>query len=206
MYGPGSRGLFAPNSDFMSFSLLVLGVASFLFHGSLRHTMQFADEIGMLGLAWSMLQGTLTVRQSPARTRIITTCLVIFFPLFAIFYVWSGKVIYHSTAFFIMLVALILRTHHLLHWLKPEFPEAKRLRWRVMGSKALVTLLAGYALWQIDLEFCAPLRALREWVGLPWAWLFELHGWWHILTAMAASQFMDIFREMREELISEKDK
>ena len=205
MYGTGSRGAFAPKSDIMSVSLLVLGIASFLFHATLRQSLQFADELAMLGLAWSLLQGTLTVRQSPANARFITIILALIFPLFSAFYVWNGKIIYHATAFAIMIFLIILRGHYLFHWLKPEFPEAKRYVWRARGRKALFTLLIGYIVWNIDLEFCAELRKLRELVGLPWAWLLELHGWWHILTAISASQFMDIVRELQEELNSEKE-
>jgi dihydroceramidase len=189
----------------MSLSLLVLGIASFLFHASLRQTLQFADELAMLGLAWSLLQGTLMVRRSPANARFINISLATVFPLFSAFYVWTGKVIYHATAFAVILVLLTIRGHYLFHWLKPEFPEAKRYKWRAEGRKALLTLLFGYILWNIDLEYCAELRNLRTWVGLPWAWLFELHGWWHVLTAISASQFMDVVRELQEELSSEKE-
>jgi len=206
MYGPGSQGLLAPTSDFMSISILVLGIASFLFHASLRHALQFADELAMLGLAWSLLQGTLMVRQSPIRARYITIALAIIFPLFSAFYVWTGKIIYHATAFAAMIFGIVLRGHHLFHWLKPEFPEAKRFTWRARGRKALLMLLIAYGLWNIDLEYCAELRNLRERVGLPWAWLLELHGWWHVMTAISASQFMDIVRELERHEEPNNDK
>lgn len=205
MYGHGSHSLFAPNSDFMSISLLVLGVASFLFHASLRQTLQFADGLSMLGLAWSLLQATLTARQSPARTRFITIGLAVIFPLFSAFYVWSGKIIYHTIAFAIMTVLIALRGHYLFHWMKPGFPEAKRRTWSARTWQSVFACLFGFVLWNIDLEYCAELRSFRERAGLPWAWLFELHGWWHVLTAISASRFMDVVREMRDELSGKKE-
>jgi dihydroceramidase len=48
------------------------------------------------------------------------------------------------------------------------------------------------------------LRAFRQRIGVPWAFLFEFHGWWHILTAVGASQFMNVLREVREEVDREK--
>lgn len=206
MYGPGNLGLFTPRVDFMSISLLVLGISSFLFHASLRQTLQFADELSMLGLAWSLLQGTLTVRNSPTNSDYINICLAIVFPLFSIFYVWTGKIIYHATAFAAIIFLIVLRCHYLFHWLKPPFPKAKRARWRSRGRNALITLLVGYLLWNIDLEYCAELRKLRQQIGIPWSWLLELHGWWHVLTAISASQFMDIVRELKEEVSDEKTK
>jgi dihydroceramidase len=204
MYGPGSLGLLRPKADFMSLSLLILGISSFLFHASLRQSLQFADELSMLGLAWSLLQGTLTVRNSPTNLMYINICLATVFPLFSVFYVWTGKIIYHATAFGIIIFLIVLRGHHLFHWLKPPFPSAKRVMWRSRGRNALVALLVGYLLWNIDLEYCAELRRLRQQIGMPWSWCLELHGWWHVLTAISASNFMDIIRELKEEVSNEK--
>jgi dihydroceramidase len=92
MYGPGKRRLLRPRTDFMSVSLLVLGISSFLFHASLRQALQFADELSMLGMAWSLLQGIATVRTSYGNSKYIKICLETVFPLFSAFYVWTGKI------------------------------------------------------------------------------------------------------------------
>jgi len=204
MYGSSSRGLLKPRVDFMSISLLVLGISSFLFHASLRQALQFADEISMLGLAWSLLQGIATVRTSSANKKYIEACLATVFPLFSVFYVWTGKIIYHVSGFASVIVLIVIRGHYLFHWLEPPLPIAKRAGWRSRGRNALIMLLVGYLLWNIDLEYCAELRKLRQRIGMPWASFLELHGWWHILTAISASQFMDIVRELRREAAEEK--
>ncbi|GAW10908.1 hypothetical protein ANO14919_002440 [Xylariales sp. No.14919] len=205
MYGPRSRGLFAPKPDSMSISLLVLGIASFLFHASLLQTLQFGDEIAMLGLVWSILQGLLTVRRSSAYDQLINISLATIFPLFAIFYVWTGKIIYHVIGFSFAVAIIIARCVYLFYWRKPGFPETKVAEWRMRGWIALVLMGVAYVLWHIDLELCAELRQLRDRVGLPWAWLLELHGWWHILTAMSAARLMDIVREVQMHLKTEKE-
>lgn len=208
MYGPGSRGLLRPKLDSMSISLFVLGIGSFLFHASLRQTLQFADELAMLGLAWSLLQGSLDVHGTSVYDRLVKAALAVMFPLFSVFYVWTGKIIYHASAFAILVALITLRAYYVFHWRVPGFPEEKCREWRVRARKALVLLLVGYALWNVDLECCAELRRLRAQMGLPWAWLFEMHGWWHTLTAMSASEAMDIVREVQQELdiVKEKEK
>ena len=199
------RGFLGPKPDFMSLSLLVLGISSFLFHATLRQTLQFADELAMLGLAWSLLQGVLIVRRSSAYDYFVIISLAIVFPLFAAFYVWTGEIIYHVTAFALVLVLITGRCHYLFYWRVPGFREHKVKGWRVRGRKALFILLAAYAIWNIDLEYCTELRRLREQIGLPWAFLFELHGWWHVLTAISADLLMEIVREVQEELKNEKN-
>ncbi|KAJ3530048.1 hypothetical protein NM208_g9495 [Fusarium decemcellulare] len=204
MYGPGSHGLFAPKWDFMSISLLLLGIGSFLFHASLRQTFEFVDELSMLLLAWSMLQTTLTLRQTPSMTRLISVILAVFTISFSAFYIHSQKIIYQVIAFWTGLIAIGLRMRYLLHWLKPGFSEAKRHDWTVRTWTATFTSLFGYFIWNLDLEFCAELRDLRQQIGLPWAWLLEFHGWWHILTAIGAAQFAGVVREVRDEVNREK--
>ncbi|KAF2970175.1 hypothetical protein GQX73_g3412 [Xylaria multiplex] len=199
MYGPGSCGLFAPRFDFMSISLLVLGIASFLFHASLRQNLQFGDELAMLGIVWSILQGLLTVRRSSAYDRFINTSLAVVFPLFAVFYLWTGKIIYHVIGFAFAIAVIIIRGVYLFYWRRPGFPEIKVAEWRVRGLIALVLMGVAYILWHIDLEFCAELRELRGHLGLPWAWLLEMHGWWHILTAMSAARIMDIAEHFHDD-------
>ncbi|EGX89935.1 alkaline ceramidase family protein [Cordyceps militaris CM01] len=206
MYGPGSRGLWRPNLDFMSVTLFILGIGSFLFHASLRQTLEFVDELSMMGLIWSMLQATLTVRQTPAAARLISAGLAVFFVSFTVFYLRSPLIIYQVVAFLSGVGVLILRVLYLFHWMQPAFPEAKRRAWRNTSIVSLLICVAGYAIWNVDLEYCQMLRDIRQQVGLPWAWLFEFHGWWHVLTAIGAAKFITVAREVREEVRREQKK
>ncbi|CAK7223932.1 hypothetical protein SEUCBS140593_005402 [Sporothrix eucalyptigena] len=205
MYGRGSRGLFAPKVDFMAVSLLLLGIGSFVFHASLRQTMQFADELAMLGLTWSLLLGSLNLQsQSSTRDRLIKGGLAVVFPLFAAFYLWTGNILYHTIAFGTVLGLVVLRGYYVFYRRVPAFPEHKLASWRPRGRLAFLYLIVAFALWNIDLELCPPLRMMRAAIGLPWAWLLELHGWWHVLTAMSADMAMALVREVREELANSK--
>jgi len=206
MYGPrsGSRGLFAPKWDFMSVSLMVLGFGSFLFHATLRQTLEFVDELSMMLLSWSMLRSLLILRQSPTNIRYISIVLAVFFISFSVFYVMFSKIIYQVIAFWVSLILIGVRVRYLFNWAKPGFSEENVRNWSVRVWTATFTCLFGYLIWNIDLEFCHELRNLRERIGLPWAFLLEFHGWWHILTAVGASQFMNVVREVREEVGREK--
>ncbi|KAK3304726.1 ceramidase [Chaetomium strumarium] len=204
MYGRGSRGVFAPRWDFMSVSLLVLGIGSFLFHASLRLTLEFVDELSMVLLTWSMLQALLTTRQPPFRARLISVGLAVVHIAFAAFYIRSAQIIHQVYAFWTALASISLRTTYLFYGLQPALPEAKTGAWKVRIWQSVGVCILGYLIWNVDLEYCAELRALRQHIPLPWAWILELHGWWHILTAIGASMFMQVVREVREEAEREK--
>ncbi|KJR88122.1 uncharacterized protein SPSK_07973 [Sporothrix schenckii 1099-18] len=107
-----------------------------------------------------------------------------------------------TIAFATVLALIVLRGHYLFHWRVGAFPPHKLADWRVRGRKALILLLVGYGLWNIDRELCAQLRSVRAKMGLPWAWLLELHGWWHVLTAISADMAMSLVRDVRSELSS----
>jgi dihydroceramidase len=196
MYGPGSHGVFAPKVDFMSMSLLMLGIGSFLFHATLRQALEFVDELSMLGLTWSMLQAVLTAQQSTATARLISIALAAFHIPFLAFYVWSAQIIYQVVAFLGTIALIGFRTHYLLY--QPGMSKEKSRDWTVRALRAVFISVFGYILWNIDIKFCQELRDIRGRVGLPWAWLFEHHGWWHILTALGAARFMDVVREVRK--------
>lgn len=47
-----------------------------------------------------------------------------------------------------------------------------------MVAYGLSVFLGGFAIWNIDNNFCSTIRQWRREVGLPWGILLEGHGWW----------------------------
>ena len=45
-------------------------------------------------------------------------------------------------------------------------------------------------LWNVDVHFCLLLTRWKRQLGMPLGIMLELHGWWHILTAIAAYTLM----------------
>jgi dihydroceramidase len=63
----------------------------------------------------------------------------------------------------------------------PEIPSAI-----LVLTIVLANFLFGYFLWSIDFHLCGYVTKVKHYVGLPWGFLFELHGWWHIFTGIGA--------------------
>jgi len=87
-----------------------------------------------------------------------------------------------------MVIFIGIKTRKLVQ-LNVTDPQAKR-RVGTLTNFGASCAAFGYLLWNIDTHFCAPLLSLRRRVGLPFGILLELHGWWHILTAIGAYTFM----------------
>lgn len=72
-----------------------------------------------------------------------------------------------------------------------EQEKDDRDRWILKQMWTMIALgmtmfLGGFAIWNLDNEFCSVLRKWRHTVGLPWGLLLEGHGWWHIGTGTGA--------------------
>lgn len=190
---PGRKGAFY-GMDAMAVSLVFIGVFSSLFHATLHRETQFLDEMSMFFLGTAFLQPLYTTGHTPtARTTITAGLLAVVAAISAVYY-QTRVVELHWGSFFIMENLIWPRAWYLIRSRPRATADRSRLYrqfWAAMGVMALALVV-----WVIDLELCPPLRGLRARVGLPWAHLLELHGWWHIFTAVAASKYIALIREI----------
>lgn len=113
----------------------------------------------------------------------------------SIIYVRSGKIFIHFVTFSVQCHLIWPRTLYLIY-AGPQADDAHRRRLVRRFWGAVATLVLAFAVWNVDLERCHALRALRARLGLPWAWLLELHGWWHLLTAVGAVEYVALVRTL----------
>ncbi|KAG9768705.1 putative alkaline dihydroceramidase Ydc1, partial [Aureobasidium melanogenum] len=57
--------------------------------------------------------------------------------------------------------------------------------WLLVGFGVSI-FLGGFAIWGIDNQYCSTLRRWRRAIGMPWGFLLEGHGWWHLMTGIGA--------------------
>lgn len=145
----------------------------------------------MLFLAGALLQRLHSAGQPPPRARAITAATYASVGAMSAVYMSSGNLLVHLSMFVAMLLLIGLRTVYLINRQAQEKARYIRKFGGVCGFLALAFLL-----WNIDFEWCRELRSLRNKVGLPWAWLLELHAWWHVLTAVGAALHMELVREL----------
>lgn len=180
--------------DSMAVSLVFVGVFSFIFHASLHSETQFLDEMSMFFLGSAFLQPLYTTGYARTTQTTVTAILLSVVVAISAVYYQTRIVELHWGSFFVMENLIWTRALYIIYS-RPRPTAEKSKLVRQFGAATGVMALA-LILWLIDLEMCPPLRALREWVGVPWAYVLELHGWWHILTAVAASKYIALIREI----------
>ncbi|CAK7236423.1 hypothetical protein SCUCBS95973_009603 [Sporothrix curviconia] len=180
--------------DVFSVSLWVLGILSFTFHATLKHATQYGDELAMLVLGGALMHGSYGPRSWTAG--LVSWSLV---AAASALYLKTGQILHQVWAFQAMIFVSGVRTFYLILGDRAGASPALKFSTRVYLVRyawALVTLFVAYFLWHVDLEGCGALREYRAAVGLPWAWLLELHGWWHVLTALGASLYIRLLRDL----------
>lgn len=180
--------------DALAFSLLLVGIFSLVYHATLHKETQFLDEMSMFFLGTALLQPLYTKGFNPSAQKAITTTLVSLVVGVSAVYYQKKDILIHLVAFALMENLIWPRLLYLIYY--HERPAADRSRLVKQFWAAVGLMVLAIVVWLIDLELCYPLRDIRGVVGPPWAFLFELHGWWHFFTAMAASKFIALVREV----------
>lgn len=181
----------------MAVALISVGVCSTAFHASMRQVPQLFDDMSMNLLAGALLQPIYAQNQSPAVRRLVTAVVLLGVGGVSFAYLYTGDIFIHATAYLVMITIMWPRALYLVYGMGRSEEEKRKMM--TSFKRAAWTLILGYSLWHVDLELCLNLRAVKETVGVPLSWILELHGWWHILTALGASHFIRLVRMVTDE-------
>jgi dihydroceramidase len=189
-------------------ALVLVGLGSGAFHLTLLHEAQIVDESGMYAIVGALDYSLWTYGASQYET--LSLGLLLSGAVFGVIG-WNftqgdggADTAVHLVLFIALLTALWPRALYMIKKQSRERREASGLKGKdeVAGKLmrefklGVVYFFSGFGLWLIDGGFCHGLRGIRAMISMPLAWLLEFHGWWHLLTAMGAGQFVWVAREL----------
>ncbi|OCK83281.1 alkaline ceramidase family protein [Lepidopterella palustris CBS 459.81] len=173
---------------FPYWGLAAVGICSGYFHGTLKYHSQMSDELSMLVATGLVLHRVLTFDGTPAYRRNGAVILLgILIPI-SVYHCVADETLVHVMTFGVMIVAIGVKTRQLVR-LRIKDSDV-RMKVRKLERFGACCAGLGFFLWNIDLHFCPTLTKLKRRIGLPFGMLLELHGWWHVLTAICAYIFM----------------
>ncbi|PVI07104.1 alkaline ceramidase-like protein [Periconia macrospinosa] len=176
-------GLFSTLA-FPYWGLISVGVLSGWYHATLNYHSQMGDDLSMFVAVGALLHQLLTLDKTPRQRVFITSAILGTIIPVSVYHCWTDEIILHEIVFAIM-VFLVGRKIRQLIRERVKNAEAKA-KLVSIANWGLGSGLFGYFLWNIDYHLCKHVSSFRHALGLPWAFLFELHGWWHILTGIGA--------------------
>ncbi|EDK47518.1 hypothetical protein LELG_05699 [Lodderomyces elongisporus NRRL YB-4239] len=164
-----------------AFGFLLVGIGSWLFHMTLQYEYQLLDELPMLYATivpfWSVYSSFQPKSVSIAIWIgiFLATSLITYIYL----YVYTDPAL-HQTAYAILNGCVIYKSL-VLSW---KHVNDKKIRKQMDGIAmfGVGIFLFGWFLWNLDIHFCDQVRIIRKGWGIPYGFLLEGHGWWHIFT------------------------
>ncbi|PKY04679.1 alkaline phytoceramidase [Aspergillus campestris IBT 28561] len=171
--------------------LIAVGLCSFAFHASLKYHTQMMDDVSMHFATTPVLHRVLTTNSNRRDFIITTLVLVSTLLLLILFHIITDELVLHSVLFVGTVTFIGVYTIRLINSRTLPDSPAWRQTWG-MAWFGIAIFNFGYWLWLADQWACSFLTRAREAIGLPWAFLLELHGWWHICTGIGAYTFIAV--------------
>lgn len=180
----------------LCYSMLVfLGAGSAAYHLNIKHETQMLDEVSMLFTTISILYGAFSITLGSDARIALATLLTGVALLISVNHVVVGDV----ERFRLWFLFLVLGTFAQCVWLlSAKVPNIKVKREaQQLATYGTVAFVTAFILWNIDNEFCDELTSFRNGLGIPWGFVTELHGWWHLLTGLAVYYYIVFVERLR---------
>ncbi|KAJ2778959.1 alkaline ceramidase ydc1 [Coemansia javaensis] len=165
------------------FSMLVVGLGSWLFHMTLKYQWQLADELPMLYGTCACIYCVLRADAREGAGLRVSAWLFAYATAVTLVYVQIRMPVFHQVAYALEVAVVLVRSAmHQIEIRKTDLrahSELIRLFWLGTGSFGMA-----FVLWNVDNIFCNELLALRAALPVAVAPLLQLHAYWHIGTAL----------------------
>ncbi|KAG0652352.1 Alkaline ceramidase YDC1 [Hyphodiscus hymeniophilus] len=155
------------------------------------------DELSMHIATLTVLHRVMTFDKSLTLTissGLISALLMI---AFIAWHCMTDELIVHSILFGVMIVAVGIKTRTIIGRRVPD--KAVRREVRKLATWGSVFFIGGFVLWNVDQMICGTLTSIKRAIGMPWSFVFELHGWWHVFTGMGAYIFIALVEYLTSE-------
>jgi len=169
---------------------LLVGCGSFLFHATLWYSMQLVDELSMIYTTCLMCWATFGYGHTPIIQTLLGLFLLTIAGSITLIYHHLQDPIFHQNAYGFLTTVVLCRSWYLMETRLRSTQSATVTRMWTMVRYGLSFFLSGFLLWNADNAYCSQLRLARRAVGMPWGWLLEGHGWWHLLTGWGAYYYI----------------
>ncbi|RAK84164.1 arylsulfatase [Aspergillus costaricaensis CBS 115574] len=140
------------------------------------------DELSMHLLTTPLLYRILSFQATPQYTKSVGIILSVLFTIVMVVHMVMDEFLLHAVTFGTAVYLIATRTLKIIPREIPDVEDRKRIQNVALFGCA--SFIFGYLVWLVDEWVCQSLIGARHAVGLPVAFLLELHGWWHVFTAI----------------------
>jgi dihydroceramidase len=207
------------------FGYFLVGIGSLMFHTTLKYPWQLVDELNMIYTTCLMLYASVSYGRPTWQQICLGIFLILFSGFITLYYHYLQDPVFHQNVYAALTVFIVFRSVHTMETsLRPYFKstqqqgrsksqkaeDARDLRtlnqmW-ILVAYGITIFLSGFAIWGLDNVYCGTLRRWRRQIGMPWGFLLEGHGWWHLMTGWGAYCYIVWGIHLRYILDGDQDK
>lgn len=183
----------------VALGFITVGFGSWMFHMSLLYEYQLLDELPMIYATcvpyWIVFSyGKSAIDSAKVGLQISTFAVTL-----SVVYLNYRNPSIHQTAYGILTGIVMLKSFFLVR--KHVNDKAARKEMDHIMSLGLIYICIGYFLWNMDIHFCDMWRGARHAIGMPYGFVLEGHGWWHLLTGIGVYHYIVYLEYLRVFLI-----
>lgn len=184
-----------PRFIFTAFGFLLVGVGSWLFHMTLKYQFQLLDELPMIYATCIPFWSVFSEFKTPKQSLLVGLGIFSAANTLTVIYLYVKDPTLHQAAYGILNAAIIFKSVALAgKYVKAEAAKTN-LRNTMISGIAIFAL--GYLLWNLDIHLCSMVRAKRRDWGIPYGFILEGHGWWHISTGTGVYYYLVYIEYLR---------
>ncbi|KAL2071737.1 hypothetical protein VTL71DRAFT_12972 [Oculimacula yallundae] len=177
--------------------IAAVGFGSAIFHATMKNYTQWCDDLSMLVAVATVMHRVLTFDKSLSTTVISGTVFAGVMTAFSIWHCVSDELIMHNVLFASMIAVVGIKTRAIISTRVEDRAVAKEVR--KLATWGGVIFISGFGIWNIDNAICSSLTTWKRSIGMPWSFVLELHGWWHIFTGAGAYIFIALVEYLTSE-------
>lgn len=174
---------------------LLVGIGSWLFHMTLQYEYQLLDELPMLYATCIPFWSAFSEFKDKRGSFMVGTYLFITVGVLTCVYLWFQDPTIHQVVYAFLNVGIILRSVVLSRKFVTDPKSSRELN--TIMILGVTTFLFGYLLWNLDVHFCDFVRSTRRDWGMPYGFILEGHGWWHLLTGLGVYFYLVYMESLR---------
>jgi dihydroceramidase len=192
-----------PRFVFTALGFLLVGVGSWLFHMTLKYHFQLLDELPMIYATCIPFWSVFSEFRSPKDSVLIGIGIFMAANLLTMIYLYVKDPTLHQAAYGILNFFIIFKSYRLTDtYVKDKKAKSDLNKTMALGVGLFIF---GYFLWNLDIHLCTSVRALRRQIGMPYGFVLEGHGWWHIFTGLGVYFYL-VYEEYLRCFLTNTDK
>lgn len=177
-----------PRFLFTALGFCLVGVGSWLFHMTLKYHFQLLDELPMIYATCIPFWSVFSEFKSSKDSLVVGIGIFMAANLLTLIYLYVKDPTLHQAAYGFLNFLIILKSYTLSNkYVSDKTAKSNLDQTMIMG---VGLFLLGYVLWNLDIHLCSNIRQVRRNIGMPYGFVLEGHGWWHIFTGLGVYYYL----------------